>query len=45
MVLSEAFSIALSDQSDAANVGLPFRRMILSALPSYGAVNWIVKQI
>lgn len=42
---SETFSIALSDQSEAANGELPFRGMVLSALASYGVVNWIVKQI
>lgn len=43
LVSSGAFSI--SDQSEAANGELPFRRMLLSALSSYDVVNQIVKQI
>lgn len=45
LVLSAAFSLTPSDESEAANRVQPLRRMVLSALLSYGAVNRIVKQI
>lgn len=43
--LRSFFPRPLSDQSEAANGELPFRWIVHSAAPSYGVVNWTVKQI